>query len=73
MRVDMIRTPYVSLEAMLSVEAMSSREGRTVTHVEVEPWRPDPSRAISGCQFFKIRSTSAEGERRYDVGLGHAW
>src|SRR5690242_14651541 len=67
MRGDMFHRPFASLDAMLSVEAMSAHEGRTVTQVEVEPWRPDPSRAISGCQFFKVRSMAADGSRRYVV------
>src|SRR4051794_21371244 len=67
MRVAMLHVPFASLEAMLSVEAMSAREERVITRVEVQPWKPDPSRAISGCQFFKVRSIAADGARQYVV------
>ena len=63
----MIHKPFTSLEAMLSVDAMSALEGRDVEHVEVDRWPPDAFRAISGCEFLKVRSSGRGGCRQYVV------
>lgn len=63
----MIHTPFASLETMLSIDAMSALEGRNVAQVEVERWPPDAFRAISGCEFLKVRSSGRGGCRRYVV------
>jgi hypothetical protein len=61
----MMHEPFASLDEMLSVEAMSDLEGRTVNVVEVDQWTAQqPRGAVSGCEFLKVR-TYASNEHRY--------
>ncbi len=63
----MTHKPFDSLEEMLSVEAMSGLERRTVARVEIEDWSPTPETAASGCDFLKVRSHTASDSRQYFV------
>ena len=63
----MIREPFASLEAMLSIEAIGALEERTVSGVEVDSWTPRPYHAFSGCEFLKVRSLAPSGSRDYIV------
>jgi hypothetical protein len=59
-------TSFDSLESMLSHEAMSTLEHRSVVRVEIDQWRPGFG-AVSGCEFRKVRSHGQGGVRRYVV------
>lgn len=59
----MIREPFASLEAMLSIEAIGALEERTVSGVEVDSWTPRQYHAFSGCDFLKVRSSAPSGSR----------
>jgi hypothetical protein len=60
-------TLFDSLDDMLSIEAMSRLEGRTVTCVEVTTWNPPKYHAYSGCEFLKVRTSARDHIRRYVV------
>src|SRR5690348_8476538 len=53
---------------MLSVDAMSALEGRTVTLVEIDrqPLQQSPA-AASGCEFLKVRTCASGDSRDYFV------
>jgi hypothetical protein len=59
----MIHPPFASLEAMLSEEAMSELEERTVSTVTVQRWTPPALRAASGNHLLRVESGTASGER----------
>src|ERR1051325_4628815 len=60
----MSHDPFASLDEMLSVDAMSALERRTVSAVDVDQWQPQQVRAAnSNSEFLKV-STHAAGESR---------
>ncbi len=63
----MVHEPLGSLEAMLSIDALSALEGRPVMGVDVEQWTPPPYHAASGSEFLKVRSTTPNGSSHYVV------
>ena len=62
----MIHEPFSSLEAMLSVEAMSALEERAVTRVESSTGSHRFG-CRSGCEFLKVRSYASGESRPYFV------
>ena len=64
-----------SLNELLSREAMSLIEGRTVTGVRAEPWTPSGAGSASGCPFLRVQTDGDRGVRqRYIVKrTSRAW
>src|SRR4029453_11456943 len=59
--------PFDSLEAMLSIDAISTLEGRAISCVSAQSWTPEPVRGASGCEFLKVESLGVDGSRHYVV------
>jgi hypothetical protein len=62
-----LHTPFDSLEAMLSVEAISALDRRAITQLTIESWTPPQYSAVSESEFLKVRSVGLVGRQHYFV------
>lgn len=60
------RDLYDTLEELLSPEALSRIEGRTVASVDVQPY-VSPYGGVSGNQFLAVETTGSDGQHRRSI------